>query len=488
MPPSVAASALFSLVKLPRLSGSNFWLSLIPHSTPSPPRFAPESTSINEPTINPDDVKPSLRSDIRPFPTKAVDFLSPDPTDSRLEIPVRAADAHRAPRKNPVHDVQLRKKRSARIARSDSRSVTGATLAHQPSLAEPSTMSFHPQTPQSPSQFSSGTSEPALGVANSMTATATATTLPTPAHSVSGSASHHDVAMTDNDSPHKRKRSVDDSGDREQKKVHVEESKLGIEDLHLDVGKKYLLCQTPHLESLPRISEDLYDMFNLTGLAAEVAREKPNGEKNALRSSYTGHIKRLGIAGHFKVQKVENRGENDPQEESDFAQILHLGDEDWNNSFVRGREISLGLSQASLSSLGRAVTMAKGSIKKDVWDTSVLGLQSSNGELKQPSSARPTAPNTPLNVPGAVGRLKAQGASANDPNRPRRNIKKRTYGDSSFEGYGEGYPDDDNAMEGGYSTGEGEGSQKRRKKNPGNASPYPSAMRQQSYGPGMVGA
>ncbi|KAL6360409.1 hypothetical protein LRP88_06115 [Fusarium phalaenopsidis] len=348
-------------------------------------------------------------------------------------------------------------------------------------------MSFHPQTPQSPSQFSSGTSEPALGVATSMTATATATTLPTPAHSVSGSASHHDVAMAD-DSPHKRKRSVDDSGDREQKKVHVEESKLGIEDLHLDVGKKYLLCQTPHLESLPRISEDLYEMFNLTGLAAEVAREKPNGEKNALRSSYTGHIKRLGIAGHFKVQKVENRGENDPQEESDFAQILHLGDEDWNNSFVRGREISLGLSQSSLSSLGRAVTMAKGSIKKDVWDTSVLGLQSSNGELKQPSSARPTAPNTPLNVPGAVGRLKAQGASANDPNRPRRNIKKRTYGDSSFEGYGEGYPDDDNAMEGGYSTGEGEGSQKRRKKNPGNASPYPSAMRQQSYGPGMVGA
>ncbi|KAJ3458420.1 hypothetical protein MRS44_012529 [Fusarium solani] len=218
---SVAASAL---VKLPRLSGSNFWLSLIPHSTPSPPRFAPESTSINEPTIDPDDVKPSLRSDIRPFPTKAVDSHSPDPADSRLEIP-------------------LRKKRSARIARSDSRSATGATLAHQPSLAEPSTMSFHPQTPQSPSQFSSGTSEPALGVATSMTATATATTLPTPAHSVSGSASHHDVAMAD-DSPHKRKRSVDDSGDREQKKVHVEESKLGIEDLHLDVGKKYLLCQT----------------------------------------------------------------------------------------------------------------------------------------------------------------------------------------------------------------------------------------------------
>lgn len=108
-------------------------------------------------------------------------------------------------------------------------------------------MSFHPQTPQSPSQFSSGTSEPQNGLANSSviatsTSTSTATTLPTPAHSVNGSASHPDVAMM-GDSPHKRKRSVDDTGHREHKKVHLEESKLGIEDLHLDVGKKYLLCQ-----------------------------------------------------------------------------------------------------------------------------------------------------------------------------------------------------------------------------------------------------
>ena len=42
----------------------------------------------------------------------------------------------------------------------------------------------------------------------------------------------------------KRKREVDDHGDREQKKVHVEDSRISIEDLHLDVGKKYLLCRT----------------------------------------------------------------------------------------------------------------------------------------------------------------------------------------------------------------------------------------------------
>lgn len=221
-------------------------------------------------------------------------------------------------------------------------------------------------------------------------------------------------------------------------------------------------------------------MFNLSGLAADLAREKPNGEKNALRQTYKGHIKRLGVAGHWNV---ERKKDNVP---SEFMGMMMVPDLEWDVHQVKGREIGDGLSADTLASLGRAVTMSKGSIPKNVWDTSVLGeLAPMNGDAsKQPSSARPTAPNTPLNIPGA-NRLKVLGNAGNDPNRPKRNIKKRAYGDSSFDGYGEGFPDD---TEGGYSTGEGEGSQKRRKKNSGNASPYPSAMRQQSYGPGMVGA
>jgi hypothetical protein len=77
--------------------------------------------------------------------------------------------------------------------------------------------------------------------------TSTTTTLPTPAHSVNGSSipseMTQDTAMGD-DSPHKRKRDVDDMGSRAQKKVHVEDRNLGIDDLHLDVGEKYLLCRT----------------------------------------------------------------------------------------------------------------------------------------------------------------------------------------------------------------------------------------------------
>lgn len=201
-------------------------------------------------------------------------------------------------------------------------------------------------------------------------------------------------------------------------------------------------------------------MFNLTSLAAEVAREKPNGEKNALRKTYKGHIKRLGVAGHFDVQKKK---EDAP---SEFMAMLQVPDLEWNVHQVKGREITDGLSDISLASLGRAVTMAKGPIPKGVWDSSVLGdIAPSNGDSKQPSSARPTAPNTPLaGAPGAVNRLKSQGPPGSDPLRPRRNIKKRTYGDSSYEGYGEGFPDDDAGVEAGYSTGEGEGGQKRRKK------------------------
>lgn len=107
------------------------------------------------------------------------------------------------------------------------------------------TMSFNPQTPQSPSQFSPNTADHFSSMNSSMTSIAT--TLPTPAHSVNGhfaADGHHEISMTD-DFPSKRKRASDDFGDQEQKKVHLEDPrKLGIENLHLDVGEKYLLCRT----------------------------------------------------------------------------------------------------------------------------------------------------------------------------------------------------------------------------------------------------
>lgn len=49
--------------------------------------------------------------------------------------------------------------------------------------------------------------------------------------------------MMADDSPQKRKRALDDVGDRDQKKMHLDDFGLGIGELHVDVGEKYLLCQ-----------------------------------------------------------------------------------------------------------------------------------------------------------------------------------------------------------------------------------------------------
>jgi hypothetical protein len=83
--------------------------------------------------------------------------------------------------------------------------------------------------------------------------TSITTALPTPAHSVNGHSAadvSQDSVMMADDFSNKRKRPFDDNGDQEQKKVHLEDPRrLGIENLHLDVGEKYLLCRTRKVPS-----------------------------------------------------------------------------------------------------------------------------------------------------------------------------------------------------------------------------------------------
>ncbi|KAK3494057.1 Rox3 mediator complex subunit-domain-containing protein [Neurospora crassa] len=386
-------------------------------------------------------------------------------------------------------------------------------------------MSFHPQTPQSPSHFSPSSSDQSTSMSGSIVSTTT--TLPTPAHSVNGSSLANDMSFTDivmgENSPQKRKRTSDDVGDREQKKVHIEDRKLGIDDLHLDVGEKYLLCRSrkapftctqkkqqqqqqrgrqwhmrekrscsfwlmlpqrralslEHQPPRPHLSEDLFEMYGLADLAAEYARIK-DGQKNALRKTYKGHIKKLGVQGHFDSVKTD---EKDPER---LEYLMGCPQEEWNAHFVRGKEITRGLSSDMKSKISRAVTMSRGTVPSTLWNNSVLGdiaASSMKAHLNQPPSARPTAPNTPLAYGGpAMQRVKPQTPGFQD-NRPRRNIKKRGYGDSSFEGYGEGF-EDDGGLETGYSTGEGDmasGLKRRKKAQPGTQS-YAQARQQSSYG------
>jgi hypothetical protein len=115
-------------------------------------------------------------------------------------------------------------------------------------VKRPQPVSFQPRTPQSPLQPNTASSEktPITKVSGSMNSTISRTIQEsdmTDAHSVPTPMVIDSSAQVD-DISNKRKREAEDTGDREQKKVHVEERKLCIEDLHLDVGKIYQLCRT----------------------------------------------------------------------------------------------------------------------------------------------------------------------------------------------------------------------------------------------------
>jgi len=203
-------------------------------------------------------------------------------------------------------------------------------------------------------------------------------------------------------------------------------------------------------------------MYGLTGLAAEVARVLPNGEKNAIRKTYKGHIKKMGVQGVWDSVK------SDANAQDSMIQLIRIPETEWDVHFVRGRDINDGFGAETRSKLLRATTMGKGLVPKTMWDNSVLGDIAPGKGDKRPPSAKPTAPNTPLITGTGTGvpRSKALTPAAQDANRPKRNIKKRGYGESTYEGY-EGY---DDGAETGYSTGEGEMAtgQKRRKKVPTN--------------------
>lgn len=251
----------------------------------------------------------------------------------------------------------------------------------------------------------------------------------------------------------------------------------------------------------PNLRQDLFDLYSLNGIASKVARVLPNGEKNGLRKTYKGKIKDLGLSGKFDVVVHEEDASGG------LLNMLREPEMEWSMQNRQGKEIEKGLPENVRNNLTAAMTMSKGVIPKSSWDSSVLG------ELDIPEKKAPTAPamaKTHSSGQGSAARpgisssgVPRSGSGKGDIARPKRNVKKRGYEENSFEGYGEGYVDDD-MVDAGYSTGEGEGLSQKRRKKVGNGSckdfnltnniqttpthNYPGPMRHNSYGPGMVGA
>jgi len=236
--------------------------------------------------------------------------------------------------------------------------------------------------------------------------------------------------------------------------------------------------------SQPDPTQDLFEIYSLNDVAESVARVLRNGEKNALRKTYKGHIKKLGVSGKFDVKTNSL-----PPGTGSLAVMVNMPEEEWSVQNVRGKEIEKGLPELSRSSLAKAMIMAKSSIPKTRWDSSVLGDLDLPDKKAPLSNTVPAKPNVLAHTNTAAQNIAGQRPSKVDVARPKRNVKKRHYEDSSFEGYGEGYVDDE-APDTGYSTGDGEDrgtAPKRRKKAATGSFTSMGPARHNSYGPGMIG-
>ena len=203
-----------------------------------------------------------------------------------------------------------------------------------------------------------------------------------------------------------------------------------------------------HPISRPHPSDNLISQYHLDKVAASVARKDPvTGEKiNKLRKSYEGKVKALQLAGKNKAVSTPN----------EFTNMLLFPDEEWQNQRVFGKSVEDGLPSSLLSKLDKAVQANPGPLparENERWK-SIIGADEPPKITAKKSSQSFSHPFSSQTLPLATR-----------PGRPERAGKKRSYLDSSFKGYGEGFLDDDPI---GVSAGEDEGrgalSKKKRRK------------------------
>lgn len=185
-------------------------------------------------------------------------------------------------------------------------------------------------------------------------------------------------------------------------------------------------------------------MYGLQPLAASVARFDPvTGEKiNKMRKSYEGQLKTLGLSGRNRaVKHEEGKGMG-------FKELISWPEEEWQNQKVGGKDVHQGLPSATLAKLEKAMQMQPGPVpNNNEWEDQ-LGMEKVKPmEVKGSKLPQPTAAKTNGKVKMTTAETEAEAI------RPKRTGRKRRYDERSFEGYGEGFVDDDVDI-GGYSSGE----------------------------------
>ena len=196
--------------------------------------------------------------------------------------------------------------------------------------------------------------------------------------------------------------------------------------------------------------------MGLDPLAATVARTNPlTGEKiNKMRKSYEGQIKTLGLAGKNKSIKHEEAVASGAKGMMSLAEISQWPEEEWQNQKVHGKNVQQGLSEAIKGKLESAFQLLPGPVPEGNRWEDILGISdrpNPNTAAGKPRKDAKVNGKAVENAPAPVGPT-TNGATG-EPIRARRNTKKRRYDDGSFEGYGEGFVDDEMDLEG-YESGE----------------------------------
>ncbi|KAK2742714.1 hypothetical protein FQN57_005169 [Myotisia sp. PD_48] len=263
-----------------------------------------------------------------------------------------------------------------------------------------------------------------------------------------------------------------------------------LECLQKDIGTAFHLCKTSYSMSGPNPAFDLVSLYGLGPVAASVARTDPiTGEKiNRLRKSYEGKIKGMGLSGRNKPVKQE------PGAPGSLRSLMMWPDEEWHNQKVVGKEIKVAEPESALYKMQfKAMKMDLSPIPNNEYWEDLLGYEKPS---KPPAPSELLSRKVATTQPAANIRNISQinngstavpaSALSSESSRPRRVSKKRSYNDSSFVGYGEGFPDDDDMDSSLYSNDDDSGKKKRKKIDHSAGAPsFPE--RGGSYGVGMFG-
>ncbi|CAK1355923.1 Mediator of RNA polymerase II transcription subunit 19 [Cercospora beticola] len=212
------------------------------------------------------------------------------------------------------------------------------------------------------------------------------------------------------------------------------------------VPQLYRIRTSPIVPSRPHASQNLLALYDLSAIQKRVARVDDAGNKIKLRKSYASKVKNLGLEGLNKAapNQGELRGLVDPDWNFETAPGQTLWDQTW-------QELKLGDSAAENELLGKldsALQFQPGRLPRnehEAWKKT-LGLDESTlaaKSLAASKDAKRPVPNAHLakTAPATAMRSSAPSSPRNGQRLDRAG-KKRSYGDSSFEGYGEGYEDD----------------------------------------------